>query len=51
MMVMEPKKRTIYLDRNLDTSVRVFAAKADKPVSAIIEEALRMYLKAKKFNE
>lgn len=49
MMVMEAKKRTIYLDRNLDTNLRVFAAKADKPVSTIIGEAIQMYLKAKKF--
>jgi len=42
------KKRTIYLNRDLDKDIRVAAAKEDKSVSAIVDEALRMYLKAKK---
>jgi len=48
ILMGEGRKRTIYLDPDLDTEVRVFAARADKSVSAIVDEALRMYLKAKK---
>jgi predicted HicB family RNase H-like nuclease len=45
------KKRTIYLNRDLDKDIRVAAAKEDKSVSAIVDEALRMYLKAKKSSD
>jgi hypothetical protein len=48
MVMGDQRKRTVYLNKDLDTEVRVFAAKADKNVSIIIDEALRMYLKAKK---
>jgi len=42
------RKRTIYLDNDLDTELRVAAAKMDKTVSAVVDEALRMYFKVKK---
>jgi hypothetical protein len=45
------RKRTIYLNKDLDTEVRVAAARMDKTVSAVIDEALRIYFKAKKSHD
>jgi hypothetical protein len=44
MNIVDQRKRTLYLNEDIDMQMRVVAAKMDKTYSVIVEEAFKVYL-------
>jgi predicted HicB family RNase H-like nuclease len=45
VIILEPKKMTVYINPEVHTEVKILAAKTGKSMSEISEEALKEYLK------